>query len=88
MYTFFYIHRAGTTYFHPALMPMTTMSNAPGNIQYKRKKNVFRMKRQMPIDNNIDRRSLPPNDSVAEPSPDEMYKFLLIAAETYTKLYQ
>lgn len=73
----FYLRSIGTTYYHPALMPMTA-ELATSQITYKRKRPP-RIKRQI---NNTNF----PNEKLAGPSPDDMYKILLMAAEGYVKL--
>lgn len=67
----------GTTYYHPALMPMTS-AQATSQISYKRKRPA-RIRRQTNNTNFLDEKS-------AGPSPDDMYKILLMAAEGYVKL--
>lgn len=58
-------------------MPMTA-SQSTSQISYKRKRPA-RLKRET---NNTNF----PNEKLAGPSPDDMYKILLMAAEGYVKL--
>lgn len=59
------------------MMPMTS-AQTTSQISYKRKRPP-RIKRQ------TDKKTFP-NDKLAGPSPDDMYKILILAAEGYVKL--
>ncbi|KAJ6635532.1 hypothetical protein Bhyg_14118 [Pseudolycoriella hygida] len=70
------IKSKGTTYYHPLSMPMTAATSS--QITYKRKR-PSRIKREINNTKIVD-------DKSAGPSPEDMYKILLMAAEGYVKL--
>ncbi len=67
---------SGVTYYHQTSMPMTATTS---QISYKRKR-PLRVKRQTNNGTNF------LDEMSAGPSPDDMYKILLMAAEGYVKL--
>lgn len=79
--------RPGTTYFHSnASMPMMVATNSKltatkdSNYYRNKRKRPIRTKRQAHNGTNF------PDDKSAGPSPDDMYRILLMAAEGYVKL--
>uniref|UniRef100_A0A1B0GMA2 Uncharacterized protein n=1 Tax=Phlebotomus papatasi TaxID=29031 RepID=A0A1B0GMA2_PHLPP len=70
------IKSKGTTYYHPAMMPM----NGAALSSIKKKRPVFGRRK---------RRKAPDNDQqMAQPSPDDLYRGLVLAAEQFVKLNQ
>ncbi|XP_037039099.1 uncharacterized protein LOC119076440 [Bradysia coprophila] len=80
------IKSKGTTYFHSnASMPMMVATSgkitAAKGSYYRKRKRPLRTKRQASYnDTNF------PDDKSAGPSPDDMYRILVMAAEGYVKL--
>ncbi|XP_055694386.1 uncharacterized protein LOC129796457 [Lutzomyia longipalpis] len=71
------IKSKGTTYYHPAMMPM----NGAAATSIKKKRPSFGRRRK--------RRNAPENDDqMATPSPDDLYRGLVLAAEQFVKLNQ
>lgn len=76
----------GTTYFHPALLPMTTATETTASIvsQYPYKRKRPARHRRYAETKNATESSF----NLAGPSPDALYNILVLAAEGYVNLGQ
>ena len=63
----------GTTYYHPAMQPMVTGAAATSQISYK-KRRPSRIRRNVNSGEEL---------KLAQPSPEDLYKILVSAAEGY-----
>lgn len=75
----------GTTYFHPTLLPMTaavqsTTQKRRPSTRYRRNINRIQAMKKKNETN--------ASHKMAEPSPDDLFKVLVLAAESYVHLNQ
>lgn len=84
------IKSKGTTYYHPALLPMMSTGGGGGTGGESlsqisqisiRKRRPARHRRAA-----TNGTATPPADRLAGPSPEELYKILVLAAEGYVKM--